>query len=187
MDIKTLKTTAQKVVTQRNIFLALTVFSSLAIILLTILLFNKQERVIILPTQGPELWVEKRQVSNTYLERMGIFLSDLLLNRTPSDIDQKNKLILEQVHPAFYHEIQKQLRQEKDILIKSNHTLFFRSERSFINAVLQTFTIEGELLIFIGKEGEKPSCAQQERKRYILGFETQYGKLLLKSLKSEKL
>jgi len=41
--------------------------------------------------------------------------------------------------------------------------------------------------VFIGKTGERPSCAQHERKRFIFGFETQGGKLMLKSLKKEEI
>jgi len=187
MDVNTLKTTTQKVIAQRNIFLVLTVLSSTAAVLLAALLFTKQERVVILPTQGAELWIEDRRVSGTYLEKMGVYLSDLLLNRTPSDIDQKNRLILEHAHPAFYHEIKKQLKQERESLVKSQQTFFFRAERNFANSQLQTFTMEGELLVFIGKTGERPSCAQHERKRFIFGFETQGGKLMLKSLKKEEI
>lgn len=174
---------AQKLVSQRNIFLFLSSALLLLVFLLTILLFSKNERTVIIPTVGPSFWVEEGRVSNTYLEQMGMFLADMLLNRSPADVDKKNQTILEYVHPAFYHEIRKQLVQERENIVKDDQSFLFRAERHYVDAAKGSFVIEGEFLVFVGKVGEIPACAQQERKKYNLFFECLNGKLLLKSLK----
>lgn len=187
MDSVALKVNIQKILAQRNIFLFFAVVLSVAVVVLSCLLFSKNERIIIVPTVGSSLWIEEAKVSDTYLEKLGSYLGDLLLTRTPSDVDRKNQIILEHVHPAFYHEAQKQLQQDKENIAKFNQSLLFRPARSFIDPVKQTYTLEGELLVFVGKKGDAPACSQIEQKKFILGFVCQRGKLLLKSLKREDL
>jgi len=187
MDRATLDSKNQKVVTQRNIFLFFSIILSIAIVLLSCLLFLKKERIVVIPTVGPTLWIEEAKSSDTYLEKFGSYMADLLLTRTPADVDRKNKIILEYVHPSFYHEAKKQLYQDRETIIKSDQSLLFRPARSYIDPLNQTYILEGDLLVFIGKTGEKPSCAQTERKRFTFVFRCQGGKLLLKSLKRENL
>ena len=109
MDNGILETNIKKLVSLKNCFFLFSCILSLAVVLLTILLFSKRERVVIVPTVGSSYWIEEGNVSSSYIEKMGLFLSDLLLNRTPSDVEKKNQIILEYVHPSFYHEIKKSL------------------------------------------------------------------------------
>lgn len=185
MDRKSLQTNLQKVLAQRNIFLFFAAVLSIAVVVLSCLLIIKKERIVIIPTVGPSMWIEEEKTSDSYLDKFGSYLADLLLTRTPSDVDKKNHLLLEHVHPSFYHEAKKQLDQEKENISRFSQSLLFRPARSFIDPVKQTYTIEGELLIFVGKKGEQPSCAQIEQKKFVFGFQCQRGKLFLKSLKRE--
>ena len=152
---------------------------------LTMLLFTKNERVVIVPTNGASMWIEDRQASRGYLEKMGAFLADLWLNKNPLDVDRRNQLILEHVHPEFYHSAKKQLKQDKDSIVKFDQTIFFRSERSYVEEQKQAYILEGELITLIGKTGETPSCAQHEHKRFCLEFICQDGRLLLRSIQGE--
>ena len=187
MKTSTLALNIRKIVVLRNIFIGFSFILSIAIILLVCLLLQKSERVIILPTVGPSLWIENNQASDSYLEKMGAYVSDLLLTRTEADVDRKNKLILELVHPELYHSIKKQLLLDKQNIFKHNQTLLFRLERGYVDPHTKKYIVEGELLVFIGKLGENPSCVQRDNKRFIFGFECQGGKLLLKSLKKENI
>lgn len=183
MDNSILKKGTEKLVAQRNCFLFFSAALSIAVILLSVLLFFKNERVVVVPTAGPSFWIEDKRVSSGYLEKMGYFLSDLLLNRTPADVDKKNQIILEYVHPAFYQEIRKVLSQEKENILKGQQSFFFRTERSYVDQ--ETFVVEGEFLVLVGKGGEAPFCAQRERKKFSLQFDCQNGKLQLTALKKE--
>lgn len=187
MDRATFDSNNQKLVTQRNIFLFFSSFLLAAVLLLSCLLFLKKERIVIVPTVGPSLWIEQGKTSDVYLEKLGSYVADLLLTRTPADVDQKNKIILEHIHPIFYHEAKKQLQQDRENIIHSDQSLLFRPSRSYIDPLKQAYVIEGELFAFIGKTGELPSCTQTEQKRFTFEFQCQGGKLLLKSLKRENL
>lgn len=187
MDIATLKANLYKIIAQRNIFLCFSILLAIAVILLSCLLFMKKERIVILPTVGPSLWVEESKVSDTYLQNLGSYLADLLLTRTPSDVDRKNHILLEHIHPTFYHEAKRELLQEKDQIIAMNQTLLFRPARSFIDLSRYAYVIEGELLVFVGKIGDSPACAEAKKKRFTFEFQCERGKLMLKSLKQENL
>lgn len=187
MDIATLKLNLTKIVAQRNIFLCFSLLLAATTAVLSCLLLMKRERTIILPTVGPSLWVEESNVSDTYLSSLGSYLADLLLTRTPSDVDSKNARFLEHVHPTFYHEARRQLLQEKETLTAGKQTLLFRPFRSFVDGSKTAYVTEGELLALVGKIGETPSCAEAKQKRFTFEFHCERGKLLLTSLKQENL
>lgn len=187
MDVTHWSANIKKLVMQRNIFLLFSALLSCAVILLTILLFFKNERVVVVPTNAPSFWVENNKASETYLESMGVFLSDLLLNRSPADAEWKNKAILEHVHPAYFHEIRKQLNQDKKNIINQAQSFVFQTEKASVDMSTRSFVLEGESLVFIGKQGSKPVCSQMVKRRYTLGFQCQSHKLLLVSMKREDL
>ncbi len=187
MDVKNLSCNIRKLVVQRNIFLLFSILLALAVLLLSSLQFFRNEKIVIVPTSGPSFWVENSKVSSSYLESMGAFISSLLLNRSPADAEWKNKAILEHVHPAFYHEIHKQLLIDKENIIKDEQSFIFRAETCFANMSDYTFVLEGEFLVFVGKQGSRPSCAQMDKRKYTLGFRCQDNKLLLVSLKKEEI
>lgn len=185
MDHSVQKKSIEKLVVQRNYFLFFSLVLAVVSVLLSTLLFFRSEKIVIVPTVGQSFWIEDGRVSSGYLEKMGLFLSDLLLNRTPSDVEKKNQIILEYVHPAFYQEIRKTLIQEKENILKGQQSFFFRTERSYVDMNSEEFVVEGEFLVLVGKGGEAPFCAQRERKKFVLQFHCQNGKLQLTSLKKE--
>ncbi|MBI3211287.1 MAG: hypothetical protein HYZ47_01195, partial [Simkania negevensis] len=145
----------------------------------------KKERTIIVPLTGTPSWIEESQSSQNYLENMGTFLSDLLLSRSPADVTWRNEHLLKHVHPAFYHQISSKLKEEEAFLTQQDQSFVFRPERSFANPSQMTFTIEGESLIIITRAGADPTCAQREKKRYVLIFMCENQKLLLTALNQE--
>lgn len=186
MDRSLLQKNTQKLVVQRNVLLGFSTVLVFALFLLVVLLFFKTERTVIVPTNGSPFWIEDGRASSGYLERMGAYLSDILLNRNPADVDQKNQTILEYVHPSAYHEIKKFLLKEKETIAKGNQSFFFRTERSSVDMERNAFIVEGELILFVGKSGEASYCAQREPKKYILHFTCLNGRLLLSALKKEE-
>ncbi|MCK4934346.1 MAG: type IV conjugative transfer system protein TraE [Simkaniaceae bacterium] len=187
MDAHSLKNNICKLVQQRNIFLCFSLLSITASLVLAILLFNKNEKVIVVPTIGASFWIENTQTSSTYLENMGTFLSDLLLNRSPADVEWKNKTLLSHIHPAYYHEISQILKEEKTNILKQNQSIVFRPLRSFVDTASKQFIIEGERLVLVSQSKKLGNCAQQDKKRYILGFQCENSRLSLISLKQEEI
>jgi type IV conjugative transfer system protein TraE len=187
MDVRNWGCHIRKLIVQRNIFLLFSLLLGAAVVLLAGLQFVRNERIVVVPTVGPSFWVENSQVSSSYLENMGIYLSEMLLNRGPADADWKNRAILEHVHPAFYHEIRRQLFLDRDHIVKEDQSFVFRVRTALGNMADWTFVLEGEFLVLVGKEGSQPSCVQLERRKYTLGFQCQGHRLLLMSLKKEEI
>lgn len=183
MDIKCLKESTRRLVTQRNIFLLLSLILSIAVVLLGTLLTQKKERVVLVPLTGASIWIDDKQASQAYIEKLGTYIAELLLNRSPGDVEWKNKAILEHVHPAFYHEIQKVLLKEKEVIQKDNQSYVFQPSKSYSQENPMMYHIEGEALILVEKNGKNPVCTQRETRTYELGFKCQSGKVQLVSLK----
>ena len=186
MDQTVLETNIKKLAGQRNSFLFFSITLSFAVLLLAVLLFTKNERVVVVPTNGTSYWIEEEKTSSGYIEKMGLFLSDLLLNRSPADVEKRNAMILQYVHPSSYHEIKKLLLQEQESILKGNQSFYFRTEKNFADAQRNAFVVEGEFFVVVGKEGISSSVTQKSRKKYTLRFSCENGKLLLTSLKKEE-
>jgi len=177
----------KRLVGQRNVFLLLTLAQSLAIVTLTFALKSREEKVVLIPPSGPSYWVEGSKVSPSYLETMGVFLSDLLLNRSPSDADWRNEVFLRYVDPSSYHQIKRSLSSETQGMKHDDTTLVFHPNQTSTNLETLTYTLEGQQIVYITPKQSSPSCGQSLRRRYTLGFRCQNGKLHLISLKQETL
>ncbi len=186
MDQSVLKTNLNKLSGQRNCFLFFSIVLSFAVLLLAVLLFTKKERVVIIPTQGESYWVEEGAASSGYIEKMGLFLSDLLLNRSPADVEKRNAILLQHVHPSAYHEFRKLLIAEKESLLKGNQSFYFQTHKAFADVKRSAFVIEGDFFVVVGKDGKELSVTQKNRKKYTFRFSCENGKLLLTSLKKEE-
>lgn len=187
MDQAALGSNIRKIVGQRNIFIALSVVMAVSSVCLSLLLFSKSERVVIVPTNGASFWIEKDQVSDKYLEHMGTYLADLILNRSPADAEWRNQEILKHVHPKHYHELQRLLiRDAKDISMDQK-SVVFRPELSYADAKKSAFIIEGAGEVFVGKADERLTYAQSTKKRYTLRFKCESGRLSLTSITQETL
>jgi conjugal transfer pilus assembly protein TraE len=186
MDHSIFKQNVKKLVEQRNGFLFFSLLLSVVVVLLSTLLLFKKERIVVLPTTGPSFWIEDQKASGSYVEKMGLFLSDLLLNRSPADVEKRNQIILQHVHPSAYHKIRKQLQQEGANIVRSGQAFFFQAHRSYVENSLDAFVVEGEFYLLVGKDGQDPYCSQKEKKKYTLRFLCENGRLLLTSLNKEE-
>jgi type IV conjugative transfer system protein TraE len=186
MDQTVLKTNLNKISRQRNSFLFFSITLSFGVLLLSVLLFTKKERIVIVPTNGTSYWIEETKVSSGYIEKMGLFLSDLLLNRSPVDVEKRNAIILQYVHPSSYHEIRKLLLQEQENILRGDQSYYFHLEKNFADVKRNAFVALGEFVVVTGKDGKSSSLSQKSRKKYTLSFSCENGKLLLTSLKKEE-
>lgn len=188
MEALNFKNHISKLSSQRNIFLLFSSMLVLAVVLLSILLYKKQERIVIVPTTGSSFWLEGNQTSQAYVENMGVYLADLLLNRSPIDVEWRNKKVLSHIHPTFYHQARKLLEEEKKkILDRKEANIIFRPSLSYVDEKHSSYFIEGERLVLVGKDGSESSVAQSDRQRYKFDFKCENGRLYLISIKKEEI
>ncbi len=170
--------TLRSLTLQRNIFLAVLFLLLGLAILLSSLLFQKSERVIIMPPFiEKEFWVEGANVSPSYLEQMGCFIGDLLLTRAPATADMQLTILMRHTAPSFAHVLSQKLSEEVAKLKKDNASYVFFRSKIFVNPQDKTITIDGDRNLIVGDK-----VLSKLSERYRLGFENLGGRLLLSSI-----
>src|ERR1700758_1710406 len=88
---------------QRDALAALSLIMLLIVLLQTILLFLKKERVIVSPLDAKQsYWVEGNRFSPSYLEEMALFFCHLLLDITQSNVLPQGEVLLRHISPKTY-------------------------------------------------------------------------------------
>ena len=187
MEIKTFQQKIKTLVSQRNVLVLCVIALSVAVVTLSSALQSREERVIVIPTTGPSFWLEKSRTSKEYLRTIGVFLSDLLLTRTPKDITWKNEQILGHVHPSSFGVLKKALFEEKETMIQSQSTFLFEPTRSYSLEKPLQFIIEGLQKTYMEKMGKSAPLVQSQKLKYTLSFRCEEGRLYLTTITQEKL
>ena len=187
METRTFQAKLKTLITQRNALVLAIIALSLAVIKLSFAVQNKEERVVIIPTTGPNFWVEKNRTSKEYLNVIGTFLSDLLLTRTPADIAWKNEQILCHAHPSFYGSLKKALQDEKEKIIQTQSNFLFEVARACPVEKKLQFVVEGVQKTYIEKTGKNGSLLQSQKMKYTLSFRCEEGRLYLTNICQEKI
>ncbi|MCG7879816.1 MAG: type IV conjugative transfer system protein TraE, partial [Candidatus Thiodiazotropha endolucinida] len=79
---------------------------SLGILSLTILLFNKEQLIVLQPaTLNADAWITKNSSSQSYKEAWGLYFSILTANITPSNISFIKERIQPYLSPKIYTEV----------------------------------------------------------------------------------
>lgn len=167
---------------QRNIFLSLTFILTIPLLVLSIFIFQKNDRIIISPpTIEKEFWVESNRISPTYLEQFALFLGQLILTKSPQSATPQRTVVLRHVDPSVYGEINKKLSEEEKKLIKQQASYVFypidiRVDTSNLQALLA-----GDRIFYVGGKSVSTS-----RENYKLSFVYSGGRLLLKEISNEE-
>ena len=116
----------ERILYQRNIFSFLCLILSVSIFVLSFFLFLKRERVIVAPAViEKEFWVEGNYVSSTYLEQFGLFLGQLLLEKSIGSAPMQRQILLRHASSNFSANLTKKLIEEEEILKKQTLSYVF--------------------------------------------------------------
>ena len=111
---------------QRNIFCALSLILAVSLVVLLFFLFTKRERIVVVPPVVEQtFWVDGKNVSSTYLEQFGYFLSSLLLTKSPETAASQRTILLRHADAAFSGELKNKLIEEETKLKKQNASYVF--------------------------------------------------------------
>ena len=106
----------KRLISQRNIFLVFSLFLLFTTSLLSFLLIKKEIRTVFIPAHGQMFWVEDSRVSRSYLENMGTFVAELLLNRSAESSQLRNNTLYPHVDPSFIGSLKKALQDDQKSL-----------------------------------------------------------------------
>lgn len=167
---------------QRNFLIGFAVVMLLVMLLQTLLLFVKQQRVIISP---PELkqsyWVQGNLLSKSYVEEMALFFAHLLLDVTESNLLLQGEVLLRYVTPSAYGDFKNKLLNDHKKLKKQQLSLQFIPQTiDFITPL--TVELTGFLANYVGakkiaqvKETYRMSFSQTKGRLFLESFQTIYS------------
>ena len=187
MDTNLQEKHQKKLISQRNIFLVFSLFLLFTTSLLAFLLTKKEVRTVFIPAHGQTFWVEDSRVSRSYLENMGTFVSELLLNRSAESSRLRNNTLYPHVDPSFIGPLKKALQEDHKSLQAKGQSYVFYPEAITSDLEKLIFWIEGDLITFAAKSGNFPKIADKTKRRYRLSFRVQAGRLFLTEFTKENL
>ncbi len=109
----------RKTLTFSNIQKNILFFTSAALLISNIILaafvISSKEKIIIIPPSiTEEFSVSGSDFSDSYIEQMTIFFSDLLLDLTPDNIKYKSEILLKYVDSDSYHSLSEYYKAETE-------------------------------------------------------------------------
>ena len=145
---------------QRNAFLSISFCLAVSLIALSFFLFFKQEKIVVIPQNLEKaIWVQGSKVSPSYLEQQSLFLSQLLLNKTPQTVKDQNLQLLRFACPEFFGDLKEKLEQEqKKILEQGSSFVFFLKMAEVFPENMQV-KLTGERHVYLG--GKMVSRSQE--------------------------
>lgn len=166
-----------KLLSQRNNLFVLAgalVFSN---VLLVVGLICKHERIILVPPQITKtLWVQGSEVSQEYLEEMGLYISKLLLDLSPTSFPYNHAVLLKYATPEAYGNLKKQLMKDGEHYTKLQLSTHFKPTEITANPQTLRVEVKGQLLSYVaGKQ------IQDSQETIFLKFAMRGSGLLLES------
>ena len=161
---------------QRNALMGLSAILLLVVLLQSVLLFFKNERVIISPPElNQSYWIEGNRFSRSYLEEMALLFTHLLLDVTEESVIPQGEVLLRYVNPEYYGDFKAKLLNDEKCLKKQQLSLHF-NPRNFGFPEPLVIDVQGFLTSYVASQ--KVSQAQET---YRLRFSHTKGRLFLDS------
>lgn len=145
---------------QRNAFLAISFCLAVSLIAISFFLFFKQERIVVVPQNLEKaIWVQGSRVSPSYLEQQALFLSQLLLNKTPQTVKEQNLQLLRFASPEFFGDLKEKLEQEQKKILEQGSSFVFFLKSSEVFPEKMQVNLTGERQVYLG--GQMVSRSQE--------------------------
>jgi conjugal transfer pilus assembly protein TraE len=154
MKIDFLNHNILKIMSQRNAWIGISAGMVMSNIILSIALFLKNERTILVPPHITKtLWVEGGTISKEYLEEMGLYISKLLLDLSPTSFVYNHETLLRYATPEAYGALKKQLIEDGEYYTKLQLSTHFKPTEVTANPSKLSVEVKGNLTSYVaGKE-----------------------------------
>lgn len=165
---------------QRNVLLGLTALLAVSQVVLSIFLFLKNEKTIIVPgVVEKEFWVSIDSVSPTYLEQYGYFIGQLLLNKSAHSASTQKRQLLRHTAPQLASDLHRKLTEEEAMLTKQNAAYVFYPVNIQVNQNELSVILTGDKTVYVAGK-----AVSTDRENYTFSFSYDGARLLLKEIKS---
>lgn len=145
-----------KLISQRNAWIGIATLTAMSTVLLSTALFVKHERTILVPPHiNKTLWVEGGTISKEYLEEMGMYISKLLLDLTPTSFTYNHDTLLKYATPEAYGALKKQFIDDGEEYTKLQLSTHFKPSEVLADQKKLHVQVKGTLTSYVaGKEIE---------------------------------
>ena len=151
---------------------------NIVIALIALRLIGLERVILVPPTIHKSFWVETEQVSAEYLEQMGYFLIQLVLNVTPQSVDYQSKTLLQYAAPASYGELKTSMAVAGERLKRDGAATVFSARTLNVDQRALKVAVEGQLTTFVSDRR-----VSEVFKSYLIELQYTQGKIVIKSFK----
>lgn len=164
---------------QRNWLMVLSGILVLSNVLLSMIVFGKREQVILVPPHHTKsLRVQGTDISQEYLEEMGVYISKLLLDLSPATFMYNHEVLLKYVAPEFYGALKKKLLRDGEQYTKLQLSTNFKPSQVTASPKKLQVDVIGTLTSYIASKE-----VESTQEIITLEFTQRGGGLLLKRVK----
>ncbi len=175
MKVDFLQHNITKLISQRNGCMGISMGLLLSNIILGITVFSKSERTLFVPPQIKRpFWVQGKEFSKEYLEEMGVYLSKLLLDLTPSTFSYNHETLLQYATPESYGSLKSQLLKDGQHYTSLQLSTHFYAAQVIANPQTYEVEVKGTLTNYVS--GKQINSSQET---VLLKFTERGGGLLL--------
>lgn len=162
-----------------GVALAFLGISQLISLLAIMALIGNEKTVLVPPTIDRQFWVSRDQVSREYLEEMAGFLTFLVLNVSPGDVDWKRKVYLSYVAPDVYADVKAKAEVEADRLRQHNASTTFLIQQLTASERDQSVVVTGRMTRRVGTS----EVGEPENRSYQVDFKYAGGRASVKAFR----
>ena len=141
---------------------------------------DKIQTILVPPEIQRTVTVSNMSISREYLEEMGLFMTQQLLNTSPSSVDGQYRVLLKYVDPRYFQALERELTITKKWIRRNNVSTWFTPRRITGFPNNNTVVIEGQFMVSQGD-----TISQKSTRKLIITFKNVDGKIALVSIKEE--
>ena len=169
---------SRRTISYQKLVLLASLALNVVIALIAFRLIGLERIILVPPTINKSFWVESDKVSAEYLEQMGYFLVQLVLNVTPQSVDYQSKLLLQYAAPASYGEIKTAMAVAGERLKRDGAATVFSPRTINVEERALKVAVQGQLTTFISDRR-----VSEVYKSYLIELQYALGKITIKSFK----
>ena len=169
---------SRRTISYQKLVLLASLALNIVIALIAFRLIGLERIILVPPTIHKSFWVESDKVSAEYLEQMGYFLIQLVLNVTPQSVDYQSKLLLQYAAPASYGEIKTTMAVAGERLKRDGAATVFSPRTMNVDERALKVAVQGQLTTFVSDRR-----VSEVSKSYLIELQYAQGKITIKSFK----
>lgn len=164
---------------QRNVLLGLNGVLLVILLIMSLSLFFKKERIVVLPPEvRREFWVEGNRFSSEYLEEMATYFLHLSLDVNQETLNYNTRVLMRYADVSTCNYLREKFAKDIKKLKSNNASTSFDVKELTVYPEQNTVRAKGVLNRYCGSK-----CINSSKEIYEVRFKTYRGRLFFKKIK----